>query len=155
MDSVNISDDRNQTALQEQDAWRTLMNKDSMPRSASSGKNRTKLHDVGCHIIHYACCEAGLRSQREVIVPMLASERMTEPRVGRGRLGTPGLPHIRLDYTVVDAEALHYSSVMRKAQEKAPAAAQAERTKASKYGNAKGRNRSYRNRDAAPWSIRS
>ena len=41
----------------------------------------------------------------------------------------PALPHIRLDYTLVDAEALHYSSAMRKAQEEAPAAAQAERTK--------------------------
>ena len=29
-------------------------------------------------------------------------------------MGTPGLPHIRLDFTVVDAEALHYSSAIEK-----------------------------------------
>ena len=45
---------------------------------------------------------------------------------------------MRLDLTIVDAEALHYSSVMRKAQEQAPAAAQAEKAKESKYGKAKG-----------------
>ena len=107
-----------------------------MPRNASSGETERKLHDVGCHIIHNACCEAGLKSQRDVIVPMLATERMTEPRVDVVARGHPGLPHIRLDYTVVGAEAFHYSSVMRKAQGKAPAVAQAEKTKASKYGNA-------------------
>ena len=50
----------------------------------------------------------------------------------------PGLPHIRLDFTVVDAEALHYSSAVRKAQETAPAAAHAEKAKESKYGKTKG-----------------
>ena len=40
-----------------------------------------QLHDVGCHIIHNACCEAGLKSQREVIVPTLATEKLTEARV--------------------------------------------------------------------------
>ena len=33
------------------------------------GGDRAKLHDVGCHVIHNACCEAGLKSQREVVVP--------------------------------------------------------------------------------------
>ena len=69
---------------------------------------------------------------------MPATERMTDRQVDVDTWGHPGLPHIRLDCTVVDEEALHYSSVMRTAQEKAPVAAQAERTKASKYGNAKG-----------------
>ena len=32
------------------------------------GGDRAKLHDEGCHIIHNACCEAGLKSQREVVV---------------------------------------------------------------------------------------
>ena len=48
------------------------------------------------------------------------------------------MPHIRLDFTVVDAEALHQSSDMRKGQEEAPAAAQAERMKASEYGSTNG-----------------
>ena len=71
------------------------------------------------------------------MVPMLATEKLTEPRVDVDAWGHPGLPHIRFDYTVVDAEALHLTSAMRKAQEKAPAAAQAEKAKANKYGNAK------------------
>ena len=45
------------------------------------GGDRAKLHDVGCHIIHNACCEAGLKSQREVVVPALVTDRLTEPRV--------------------------------------------------------------------------
>ena len=45
------------------------------------GGDRAKLHDVGCHIIQSACCEARLISQREVIVPTLATEKLTEPRV--------------------------------------------------------------------------
>ena len=69
---------------------------------------------------------------------MLATDKLTEPRVDVDAWGHPRLPHIRLDYTVVDAEALHNASAMKKAQEKAPAAAQAERTNAKKYGNAKG-----------------
>ena len=40
-----------------------------------------KLCDVGCHILHNACCEAGLKAQREVIVLALATEKVTEPRV--------------------------------------------------------------------------
>ena len=102
------------------------------------GGDRAKLHDVGCHIIHNACCEAGLKSQREVVVPALATEELTEPRFDVDAWGHPGLPHMRLDLTVVDAEALHYSSVMGKAQEQAPAAAQAEKAKENKYGKTKG-----------------
>ena len=45
---------------------------------------------------------------------------------------------MRLDFTVVDAEVLHYSAAMRKAQDTAPAAAQAEKTKENKYGKTKG-----------------
>ena len=78
------------------------------------------------------------QSQREVVVPALATEKFTEPRVDVDAWGHPRLPHMRLDLTVVDAEALHYSSVMRKAQEQAPAAAQAEKAKESKYGKTKG-----------------
>ena len=101
------------------------------------GGDRAKLHDVGCHI-HNDCCEAGLKSQREVIVPALVTEKLTEPRVDVDAWGHPGLPHIRLDFTVVDAEALHYPSAMRKAQDTAPEAAQAEKAKESKYGKTKG-----------------
>ena len=71
------------------------------------GGDRAKLHDVGCHIIHNACCEAGLKSQREVIVLALVTDRFTEPRVDVDAWGHAGLPHIRLDFTVVDAEAIH------------------------------------------------
>ena len=74
------------------------------------------------------CCEAGLKSQREVIVPKLATEKLTEPRVDVDAWG----------FTVVDEEALHFSSAMRKGQEESPAAAQAERAKENKYGKAKG-----------------
>ena len=70
---------------------------------------------------------------------MLATEKLTEPRVDVNAWGHPGLPHIRLDFSVVDAESLHYSSVVRKGQEKAPAAAQAERLKESKYGRGRER----------------
>ena len=69
---------------------------------------KDKLHDVGCHIIHNACCEAGLMSQREVVVPALVTDRLTEPRVDVDAWGHPGQPHMRLDFTVVDAEALHH-----------------------------------------------
>ena len=122
---------------QEPGAWPNLTGKDSMHRSAIGG-DRAKLHDVGCPIIHNACCEAGLKSQREVVVPALVTERLTEPRVDVDAWGHPALPHMRLDFTVVDAEALHHSSTMRKAQDTAPAAAQAEKTKENKYGKTKG-----------------
>ena len=65
---------------------------------------------------HIACCEAGLKSQREVFVPTFATDKLTEPRVDVDAWGHPGLPHIRLDFKVVDADALHCSSAMRKDQ---------------------------------------
>ena len=123
-DSASIND-RNQTAQRKPRSWPILTNTD-----------RAKPHDMGCHTIHSACCEAGLKSRREVIVPTLATEKLTEARADVDAWEHPGPPHIRL--TVVDAEALHYSSAMRKGQEEAPQPAQAERTKASKYGRAKG-----------------
>ena len=118
------------------------------------GGDRAKLHDVGCHIIHNACCEAGLKSQREVVVPALVRDRLTEPRVDVDAWGHPGLPHVRLDFTVADAEAIHYSSAMRKAQDTAPAAAQAEKTKENKYGKVKRRSWSHRHSLAAGGSAR-
>ena len=78
------------------------------------------------------------RDRERMVVPPLVTERLTEPLVDVDAWGHPGLPHIRLDFTVVDAEALHCSSAMRKALETAPAAAQAEKTKESKYGKTKG-----------------
>ena len=45
------------------------------------GGDRAKLHDADCHTIHNACCEAGPTSKREVSVPTLATEKLTEPRV--------------------------------------------------------------------------
>ena len=82
--------------------------------------DRAKLHDVGCHVIHNACCEPGLKSKREVVVPALATEKLTEPRVDVDAWGHPGLPHMRFDLTIVDAEALHYSSAMRKHKSRRP-----------------------------------
>ena len=43
---------------------------------------------------------------------------------------------MRLDFTVVDAKTLHYSSAMRKAQD--TGCSQAEKTKENKYGTTKG-----------------
>ena len=60
------------------------------------GGDRAKLHDVRCHIIRSACCAAGLKSQREVIVPTLATEKLTEPWVDVDAWEHPGPPHIRL-----------------------------------------------------------
>ena len=92
---------------------------------------------MGCHIIHNARCEVGLKSQREVIVLAMATDKLTELWVDVDAWGHPGLPHIRLHFTVVDEEAHHHSSAMRKGQA-APAAAQAERAKTNKYGKANG-----------------
>ena len=69
-----------------------------------------------------------------MIVPTLATEKLSESRVD---VEAPELPHIRLDFTVVDEEALHFSSATRKGQEEAPAA-QAERTKTNTNGRAQG-----------------
>ena len=114
--------------------WAHLDEQGQHAQKCFIGGDRAKLHDKGCHIIHKLCCEAWLKSQREVTVPTLA----TEKRVDVDACRHPELPRIRLDVTVVDAETLHFSSAMRRGQEEAPAAAQAERTKASKYGRARG-----------------
>ena len=66
------------------------------------------------------------------------TERLTEPRVDVDAWGHPVLPHISLDFTVVDAEVLHWSSAMRKVQDTAPAAAQAEKTKENEHGKTQG-----------------
>ena len=73
-----------------------------------------------------------------MIVPTLATEKLTDPRVDVDAWENPGLPHIRLDFTVVDEEPLHCSSAMRKGQEEALTAAQAERVKTNKNRKAKG-----------------
>ena len=109
-----------------------------MRRSASLGET-----EQNCTIwvaTSYTCL---LRSrtqvtEREVVVPALLTERLTEPRVDVDAWGHLGLPRMRLDFTVVDAKALHHSSAMRKAQDTAQAAAQAEKTKENKYGKTKG-----------------
>ena len=69
---------------------------------------------------------------------MLATEKLTEPRIDVDAWEHPGLPHIRLDFTEVDAESLGESSVMRTGQVKAPAAAQSERMNESTYGRGRG-----------------
>ena len=45
------------------------------------GGDRAKLHDVGCHIIHNDCCEAGLKSQRGVVVPALVHNKCIEKKM--------------------------------------------------------------------------
>ena len=95
------------------------------------GGARGTLHDVGCRLTHRACLEAGLRAQQEVVVPALATEKITEPRVDVDAWGHPGLPHLRLDFTVVDPTAQRFASSCK---QPAGAAAQAERAKATKYG---------------------
>ena len=54
---------------------------DRSDNASSEERERAQLHDVGCHIIHNACCAAGLKSKREVIVPTLATEKLTEAGV--------------------------------------------------------------------------
>ena len=75
--------------------------------TAKTDEHGQHAHGVGYHIIHNVCCAAGLKLQREVVVPTLATEKLIEPRVDVDALGHPGLPHIRLDFTVFDEEALH------------------------------------------------
>ena len=110
-----------------------------MRRSASFGGDRAKT----------ALCGLPRHSRRLLRNGAQNTERSGCPaardRNGSRNLGltwthgdTQRLPHMRLDFTVVDAEALHYSSAMRKAQDTAPAAAQAEKTKDNNYGKTKG-----------------
>ena len=89
------------------------------------------LHDNGCHLVHCACVDVGLRSQREVATPALATAKLTEPHVDVDAWGHPGLPHLRLDFTAIDPTAEDYASSH---QIPAGAAARAERAKATKYG---------------------
>ena len=80
------------------------------------------------------CIADGAHSnRREVVVPALVTERLTEPRVDVDARGHPGLPHVRLDFTVVDAEAIRYSSAMRK-----DTAAQSRENEENKHGKVKG-----------------
>ena len=95
------------------------------------GGARVTLHDNGCHIAHRACVEAGMRSQREVVVPELISPTRTEPRVDIDAWGHPGLPHLRLDFTAIDPDAQHWATHRAVP---AGAAAHAEREKATTYG---------------------
>ena len=76
-----------------------------------------KLHDVGCQITHNARCEAVLKGQREVVVPMLATEKLTEPQFDVDAWEHTGLPHIRLDFMVVDGESFTTSLSCEKARE--------------------------------------
>ena len=89
------------------------------------GGYRAELHDVGCHILQKACLDVGPKSQRErgVIVPALATSRMTEPRVDVDACGHPELPHIRLGVAIVNADAQHCSQGVNTSADKAPAAA--------------------------------
>ena len=96
------------------------------------GGNRTTVHDVGCHLLHSACCCSGLRAQREVVTPILATPSLTEPRIDVDAWGHPGLPHLRLDFTVTDPAASRHAA---SSLQPAGAADHAERDKATKYGN--------------------
>ena len=93
-----------------------------------TGGARTTLHNDLCRLVHRACCAAGLRSQREVVVPALATAKRAEPRIDIGAWGHPGLPHLRLDVTVADPAA----------DRNAGGTDRAERSKATKYGIPRG-----------------
>ena len=107
-------------------AWPVLANTDNMHRNALSEETER------------SCTEAALKSHRKVVVPALVTENLTEPRVDVDAWRPPGLPHMRLDFTIVHAEALQNSSAIRKGQDEVPGAAQAERAKTNEYGKSKG-----------------
>ena len=70
-----------QTAQQGPSAWPAHLDGHGQhAQKCLIGGDRAKLHDVCCHIIHNACCQAGLQSQREAIGPTMATENLTEPR---------------------------------------------------------------------------
>ena len=99
------------------------------------GGARTTLHNSLCRIVHTACVSAGLRAQREVVVPALATAKLTEPRVDVDAWGHPGLPHLRLDVTVTDPLAERHKAA---AAQQHGAADHAEDGKAKKYGKPRG-----------------
>ena len=74
------------------------------------GGARGVLHDLCVRCIHGACSDAGLNSQCEVVVRFLATPTLTEPRVDINASGHPGLPHLRLDFTVADETADTWTS---------------------------------------------
>ena len=113
-------------AQQEPGVWPSLTNKDSMRRSASSEETEQSCTMWDATSFTAPVVKRGQIAERSGCPAALVMEKLTEPRVDVDAWGHPGLPHIRLNFTVVDAEAFHYSSAMRKAQETAPAAAQAE-----------------------------
>ena len=100
-----------------------------------TGGARTTVHDVGCAIIHQACRAAGLRAQREVLAPDLATPKLTQPRVDVDAWGHTGLPHLRIDFTTVTASAARYQRAQHRP---AQAAETAEQGKANKYGHRPG-----------------
>ena len=99
------------------------------------GGARITLHNSCCSILHSVCREAGLRAQREVLVPALATPKLKEPRIDIDAWGHPGLPHMRLDFTTASPAAARYQRVNRAT---AQAAAAAENGKTNKYGGAVG-----------------
>ena len=71
------------------------------------GGDRAKLHDVWLPHHTQRLLRSGAQiAEREVVVSALVTERLTEPRVDVDAWGHLGLPHMRLHFTVVDAEAL-------------------------------------------------
>ena len=122
---------RRTTATGAHDGKRCLAPLDALGRHARTcmtGGARTTLHNTLCRLVHQACCAAGLRSQREVVVPALATAKLTEPRIDVDAWGHPGLPHLRLDVTVADPDAVR----------NAGGTDRAERSKATKYGVPRG-----------------
>ena len=76
-----------------------------------TGGVQAMVHDVGCHTIHSACCEAGLKSQREVgsVVSGLAWERAKLPTC----FGGLGIRFAQMGFA---AQATYWSAIdLRKA----------------------------------------
>ena len=83
---------------------------DSMLRNVLLEGDRSKA--ARCGAATMPVVKQGSSRNREVIVPALATEKLTEPRVDVDAWGHPGLLHV----TVVHAEALHYSSAKKRRQ---------------------------------------
>ena len=97
------------------------------------GGARIILHNVGCDILFNACRDAGFGAQTEVVVPALATPKLTEPRIDVDAWGHPGYPHLRIDFTVAGNAAKRYQQAIATP---AQAAETAERGKRNKYGAA-------------------